>query len=550
MTSPRRWALLAVLVGAALALSSAPARASGETLTASPKSGPVGTTVQLTYSMNGGCGQNEGANFFLDATPIGSRPVNQQTCTSTLSYKVKTATCKAHQFSAAWHYPGQEQTLYGQATASFTVTCPHPTKSPTPSPKPSPRPRQTSAAPAPSRTANPTPSATRTPTPTPSATATPSRSAVPLVTASASPAGVATPPDGLDDGGSSGTPWVVGGALLGLAGLGASFGLLRPRGTGMPVVAGVAVVSVLAGTALALKPLTDPPTPVVLGSYDAGGSACAAGDVPLTGGFHVLDVPPALLHHEPHGSSDSGGWWDASASGTSESSTLCLRLGREVPWTVRTATLAGNPPHAGAGCQTTEQLLGGGLYVPWGLAGREGSHPESPARWAVVTGPEPADLPAIAASVRALCAELPGGLRTYTVLGSTAVTGTATARCFPGDAVLNGGYAGGEVRGSHPVDGGWQAELGFGGGTAYALCYHPSRELGLRASHVRQDAVSGAFQATAGCDAGDQLLGGGWTTGHGLAAMQHFRPQGTSWVVALPSRGDVTAYALCARRYG
>ena len=115
--------------------------------------------------------------------------------------------------------------------------------------------------------------------------------------------------------------------------------------------------------------------------------------------------------------------------------------------------------------------------------------------------------------------------------------------------MLNGGYEADHPLGSHPVDGGWAAEVGAGGGKAYALCYKPSATLGLRASHVRTDSVTNAFQGTASCDSGDQLLGGGWKTGTGIGGMQHFRPQGTSWVAALASRGDVTSYALCARKW-
>lgn len=531
----------AVVVGPAV-----PASAASPTLTVSPTSGPGGTKVTLTYALNiagWGCSPDsqERVLFSYDNSqqPFASRPWDQGGCTATATFTVPvTFACGSHVFHATYY--DQNRTAHS-ADAPFTVTCLVPTKVPTVSAKPSPT-RTKTASPTPSPTASPTPSPTPTATPSATPSAVPAGLPTPSPTGTALP--VAAPPSDLPSGGSSGTPWVVGGALLGLAGAAAGAGLLRAKGAGTPVWVGVTVVSLLGGTAVALKPLTDPVTPLVLGTYAVEGSSCADGDLAISGGFHVLDNPPVLLHHEPAGDS-----WDAAPSGTGVSYAVCLRLSKKVPYQVRTASLSGNPPHASVSCQTPEQLLGGGFYVPWGLAGRQGSHPESPSRWAAVFGPEPADLPAISATVSALCAELPDGIKTYTTLGSTAVTGVATARCFPGDVVINGGYAGGEVRGSHPIDGGWQAELGFGGGTAYALCVKPSRALGIRSTYVRQTAVAGEFQASADCDTGGQILGGGWTSGGGIGGLQHFRPDGASWVAALPDRGDVTAYALCAKRY-
>ncbi len=543
--------LLAVLVCLA-----APASAASP-LKASPTHGPQGKPVTLTYTLPASgysCGGGQPPYydhvdfFFDDAQQPFATEALSQSCTATATFtQTGGLPCGGYTFGARFTDANGGAHPEWSGSASYTVTCAQPTKSPTPSPKPSPT-RSRRASPTPSPTASPT--ATATPTPTPTATVTPSATAAaglptPSPTRTALP--VATPPSDLPSGGSSSAPWVLGGVVLGVAGLGASFGLLRPRGAGTPVLAGVSLLSVLAGTAVALKPVTDPVTPLVLGTYAVQGAACAGNDIPISGGFHVLDVPPVLLHHEPNAYGLAA--WDASASGTSESSTVCLRLSSKAPWTAHRTILSGNPPHGAVSCQTTEQLLGGGFYVPWGLSGRQGSHPEAPARWAAVVGPEPSDLPPISATVSALCAQLPEGVKTYTVLGSTAVTGTATARCYPGDVVLNGGHAGGEVRGSHPVDGGWQAELGFGGGTAYALCVHPSRILGIRSTYVRQAAVSHDYQASAACDASGQLLGGGWTTGGGIGGLQHFRPDGNSWVAALPDRGDVTSYALCARRY-
>lgn len=534
MRSPRL--LVLGLLGLLLVLA-VPASAASPTLTVSPTSGPKGTKVRLMYHLNvAGYSCSGGhVDFSYDAgqQPFATTPLTQS-CTAQASFVIPVSSMPGvHRFYGRFTDANGGTQPAWTAWTTFAVTLPVRTPSPTPSP---------TASPTPSPTASPTPSPTPTATPSATPSAVPAALPTPSPTATALP--VATVPPGLPSGGSSGTPWVVGGALLGLAGAALGAGVLRARGAGTPVWVGVTVVSVLAGTGLALKPLTDPVTPLVLGTYAAEGGQCADGDLALSGGFHVLDTPPVLLHHEPAGDS-----WDAAPSGTGTSYAVCLHLSAKVPYQVRTATLGGDPPHAGVSCQTPEQLLGGGFYVPWGLAGRQGSHPEAPSRWAAVVGPEPADLPAINATVSALCAELPDGIKTYTTLGSTAVSGVATARCFPGDVVLNGGYAAGEVRGSHPIDGGWQAEVGFGGGTAYALCVKPSRALGIRSTYVRQTAVTGEYQAGADCDAGGQVLGGGWTSGGGLSGLQHFRPDGAGWVVALPERGDVTSYALCAKRY-
>lgn len=550
MRSCARLAVVVLLALLGLGLP-APAQAATPTLTVTPPSGPAGTRVTLRYDGHTdpqtcppATAGDDQVRFAEGTLVLGSRPFNPNTCTAQLVVALPSsgsgATCGPHALTATPRFAAQGfDDVANAATATFTVTCATPTVTVPPRP---------SRTPSPTASSTPSPTASPTASPTPSSTPTPTPTRV-LATSSAQPVVAVEPPDLSGPSGSSGTPWYVGGAALGLVAVAGSWFLVRPK-AGTPVAAGVAVAGVAAGVGLLLLAPSDPPTPVVLGSYVAGpGGGCAAGDAPLTGGFHVLDVPPQLLHHEPKGSSSDTGWWDASAAGTSESSTLCLRFGTKVTWRVRSAALAGSPARAGVSCQTTEQLLGGGFYVPWGLAGPEGTHPEPPARWAVLTGAEPADLPPIRATASALCAELPDGVRTYSVTGSGASGGAATARCYPGDAVLGGGYAGTAVRGSHPVDGGWQVELGAGTGSAYALCYHPSRALGLRASHVQQASVSGEYQATAECGAGEALLGGGWTTGHGIGAMQHFRPEGTRWVVALPAPGDVTAYALCARRW-
>ncbi len=334
------------------------------------------------------------------------------------------------------------------------------------------------------------------------------------------------------------TPWVAAGAVLSLAGLWTAFTVLRPR-LGTPVVAGVSVASVVLGTGLALKPLTDPPPSLVVGTYVVGGSACRTGDLPVTGGFANRPTSAGPLVDAPRGAT-----WVAGASG---SAVVCLQLDKKVPSSVRTATPTDDPLQARVSCRTSEQLLGGGFAVPNGRSGPHGSHPAPTKQWVAAVGSR-ADAPPGWPAVAAMCAQLPGGLFTYVAEGGITSVGSALAACSPGDVVLNGGYGGAQVRGSHPVDGGWQVELGEGGGSAYALCTHPGHDLGITKTSVRQ--ASGTGQAVATCEPGTRVLGGGWTSGTGLGRLLRFAPAGNGWVAALPTQGEVTAYALCLRRAG
>jgi hypothetical protein len=193
--------LVALAVGAPV-----PASASGESLLVSPGSGSAGTVVRLTYSMNGGCGQQEVAEFFFDANPVGHAPVDQQSCRAVLRYTVPATSCTAHPVSAAWHYRGSEQ-LYGLASSRFAVTrrgstCRVPTPSPT-----------TPVA----RTSKPTP--TRTSAPPPTRRPVSRQSVVPVVT-TAPPTVAARPPEPVPSGGGLPT------AVWLLAGLGALGGLV------------------------------------------------------------------------------------------------------------------------------------------------------------------------------------------------------------------------------------------------------------------------------------------------------------------------------------
>jgi hypothetical protein len=209
--------LLTSCVASVVMLSSAPvARASGETLTASPARARVGAAVRLTYSLNGQCGERETASFFFDASPVGSAAVNQQTCTAGLTFTVPSTSCGGHRFSAAWHYPGKAL-LYAQATAAFTVTCTGQTASPTPTA------RRTAAAPTPTRSLAPSPP--RVATRRPAVTAT--RSAVPVV--SAVPTPVAPGPTASDEGGGGRVRWVVAAVLAGLVGLALARRRVRSR---------------------------------------------------------------------------------------------------------------------------------------------------------------------------------------------------------------------------------------------------------------------------------------------------------------------------------
>jgi hypothetical protein len=133
---PVMWCRLALVLVALVVATPVPASASGESLLVSPGSGSAGTVVRMTYSMNGGCGQQEVAEFFFDANPVGRAAVDQQSCRAVLRYTVPPTTCSSHPVSAAWHHRGSEQ-LYGLAASRFTVTrrgstCPVPAPSPTP----------------------------------------------------------------------------------------------------------------------------------------------------------------------------------------------------------------------------------------------------------------------------------------------------------------------------------------------------------------------------------------------------------------------------------
>jgi hypothetical protein len=161
-------------------------------------------------------------------------------------------------------------------------------------------------------------------------------------------------------------------------------------------------------------------------------------------------------------------------------------------------------------------------------------------RWAAANGPY-TDGPAPAGEVSALCAELPEGLRTYVTTSSG--SGTVTASCFSGDHPLGGGYAGRDVGGSYPTSDGWVV-TSSGAASSYALCYHPSRRLGLRTSYAAESTGSDAA-----CSSGDVLLGGGWQSGTSLDGLQHFEPNGSAWKVLQPTGGPATAYALCAKRW-
>jgi hypothetical protein len=311
----------------------------------------------------------------------------------------------------------------------------------------------------------------------------------------------------------------------------------------------------LGGGVLAAFPtLTAQPDPAIRSSYVTDGD-CAAGDLPIFGGYHAYDTRASLKHFHPDGQS-----WSAAPEGSANeegdqlpggpSYTLCLRVGREVPHTVREKSVPGSGPAGSVSCQAGEALISGGFYYPWGLDGFVGSHPEAPLRWASADAPQHADESPISGHIYALCAELPDGVHTYATSASGAAGATATARCFPGDAVLGGGWSGRGVRGSHPVEGGWAAELGEAG-SAYALCYKPSRAFGLHATYVRTASGTGDVDVAATCDGGDVVVGAGWTGGHGLDSLRRFEPTDAGWSINLVQDDGTegTAYVLCARPY-
>ena len=324
---------------------------------------------------------------------------------------------------------------------------------------------------------------------------------------------------------------------------------------GKPTVIAVAAGGLIGGGALAAIPTLNPPVdPAFRTTYAVSGD-CAAGDLPLFGGYHAFDTRPTLYHFHPETTS-----WNAAPEGLlneegeflpgGPSFTVCLRVGRSVPHAVREKAVQGSAPAGAVSCQVDESLLGGGFYYPWGLGGMVGTHPEAPGRWASADGPQDPGQSPINGHVYALCAELPEGVHTYVTSASATAGETATAHCYPGDAVLGGGWSGRGVRGSFPIDGGWTAELSAPG-SAYALCYKPSRAFGLRASYVRSATGSGDVDVRATCDSGDAVIGAGWVGGHGFESLRRFEPVDGGWSLNLvPEDGGMaTAFVLCARPY-
>jgi hypothetical protein len=538
MRASLRWALTLLIATLALIAGlSIPAFAGPQTLTPSPATGSAGTKVTLTYDTHPQgeqqCQSGFTVLFTVDGKQVAARPLRPD-CTATALWTVPSAARCPTQFALNAGVDAQQQdgsVVAGtQASNVFLKTCPQAIATVTRKPSPTPSP-----------TASPTPSPTPTPTATPSATpkATPTKTLAP--TTGQTPVVAVAPPDFPTPGGSSGTPWVVGGIVLGLAGVGASLILLRPK-AGAPIAIGASVLSVAVGAGLVLLAPADQSKPVITGSYTAGaGEGCAKGDIPLSGGFYDLDTPTALLRFHPAGSSSGTGYWNVGVGGTGQGSTVCLRLGRSVVWRVREAALPATKPSGSVSCQTPESLLGGGFAYPWGLSGLS-SHPEAPMRWTADDAPY-TDGPAPVAGVHALCAELPDGLRTYVTSGSTHGPGEAVASCFPGDAVLDGGFSGSQIQASYPVDGGWLTQT-VGGGMSYASCFHPSRAFGLRGTYTRY-----GDDGHARCDGTDTVLGGGWDGGTDLDGLQHFEPLGNGWNVTRTDSGNVTAYVLCARRW-
>jgi hypothetical protein len=558
MRASLRWALTLLLAALALAVAPAsPALASSPTLDASPSSAQVGAHVHLNYHENMGatCSSGDQVWFRVDSqqTQPFAKSDPQQDCSATAGFTVPSQwSCgSAHTFYADMYWaangPSEDTSTFAQT--SFTVTCPKPSATPSPTPtKTSVLPLPTilpthspTASPTPSPTASPTLSPTASPTPSATPTATPTPTAIPTATGSAAPVTAVEPPDFPTPGGSSGTPWIVGGVVLGVAGVAGSLVFIRPK-AGTPIVAGISIVSVVVGGGLALLGPADQPKPVITGSYTVGDhEGCGKGDIPVNGGFYDLGTPTNVMRFRPAGSSSDTGYWETSAGAVSQGSTVCLRVGRPLVWRVRDNEMPADKASGGVSCQTPESLLSGGFAFPWGLNGLS-SYPQAPMRWSA-SNASYTDGPAPDAIVSALCAELPDGLRTYVATSSTAGAGVTTAHCFSGDAVLNGGYAGSHVEGSYPVDAGWAAKLGEGGGAAYAICFHPSRTFGLRSTSTH----SGTGDAS--CDATESVLAGGWSTGTDLDGLQHFEPSGDGWKSELNGPAGGTAYVLCARHY-
>ena len=209
---------LALVLVALVVAAPVPASASGESLLVSPGSASAGTVVRMTYSMNGGCGQHEVAEFFFDANPVGRATVDQQSCRAVLRYTIPATSCTSHPVSAAWHYRGSEQ-LYGLASSQLSVTRRGSTCRVPPTPSPT-----TPVA----RTSKPLPAVTSAPPPTRRPVA--RQSVVPVVT-TAPPTVAARPSEAVSGGGGLPTAvWLLAGlgALVGLALLARRWGS-RPR---------------------------------------------------------------------------------------------------------------------------------------------------------------------------------------------------------------------------------------------------------------------------------------------------------------------------------
>jgi hypothetical protein len=166
----------AVALAALLLATPAPARASGETLTASPVRGAPGTSVRLDYETNygpGGCERGQVVQLFFDASPLASARMDPSRCGAAKTVHVPSGSCGRHVFRAAWR-AGGDPTLYGEATAPFDVLC-----KAEPPPSPTARPR---ASPSATRLVTPPP-ATRSPVPA-IPTRTTASPVVPVATAS------------------------------------------------------------------------------------------------------------------------------------------------------------------------------------------------------------------------------------------------------------------------------------------------------------------------------------------------------------------------------
>jgi hypothetical protein len=170
----------------------APARASGETLTASPTRGAPGAAVHLDYETNygpGGCERGQVVQLFFDASPVATAAMDPARCGAARVVRVPSGSCGRHVFRAAWR-TGSDPTLYGEATAAFDVLCTAPPAS-SPASRPRGRPRTTRAADTPSPSPSPL---------APVPTRTVASPVVPLVTHSPSPAAAQDGP---------GTAWPV-----------------------------------------------------------------------------------------------------------------------------------------------------------------------------------------------------------------------------------------------------------------------------------------------------------------------------------------------------